>query len=140
MKYIVDYIDKEKVTSRLHRQFTLYIVVGGISVLSDIIILYLLVSVSGLNVLISTVISFCLVTILNYVLSVKFLFQSGRLKRRHEILSFFLIAAIALFLTVYLINFFINEFKLWYMYAKILVVIIVSLFTFTVKKWVIFLK
>jgi putative flippase GtrA len=60
-----------------------YFFVGGIAAVVDIGLFYLGAGVAGWNYLIVGTVSFTLATVVNYVISVRIVFQSGARFRRH---------------------------------------------------------
>lgn len=76
-----------------------YFFVGGAAAVVDIGLFYLCAGILGWNYLIVGTCSFILATLVNYVLSVRVVFQSGvRYSRHHEIILVFLISGAGLLL------------------------------------------
>ena len=76
-----------------------YFFVGGAAAVVDIGLFYLGAGIMEWNYLIVGTVSFSLATLVNYVLSVRVVFQSGvRYARHHEILLVFLISGVGLLL------------------------------------------
>jgi putative flippase GtrA len=74
-----------------------YFVVGGMAAVVDIGLFYLGAGVAGWNYLIVGTVSFTLATWVNYVISVRVVFQSGaRFSRHHELLLVFLVSCAGL--------------------------------------------
>lgn len=75
-------LNKNYFVQKLSRQLTIFILVGALCFLVDLILLSLLIQNANLSVLLSTCFSGILVTGLNYVLSIKFVFINGTTKNQ----------------------------------------------------------
>jgi putative flippase GtrA len=74
-----------------------YFFVGGIAAVVDIGLFYLGAGVASWNYLIVGTVSFTLATVVNYVISVRIVFQSGvRFSRHHELVLVFLVSCLGL--------------------------------------------
>ena len=79
------------------RNIARYFVVGGVCALVDLGLFMLFAQVLGYPYLRVSAGSFVIATLLNYVLSVRFVFVSGlRFRRRYEVALVFLVSAIGL--------------------------------------------
>lgn len=141
MPYFVDKIlNKNETVEKLPKQFLLFLIIGGITVITDMTVLVIFISALKINLLFSTAVAFIAGTIVNYILSIKFVFMNGRYRIHYEIIYFFILALLALLINLALMKYLVDELHLWYVYSKILIVVLVTLLTFSVKKWIIFLK
>src|SRR5258708_18315614 len=87
-----------------------YFFVGAAAASLDISIFFVFAKLAGLNYLIVGCVGFVLATLLNYVLSVRHVFQSGiRFSRRNEVLLVFAVSTVGLA---------INQFVLFTMVSK----------------------
>jgi len=74
-----------------------YLLVGGLAALVDILLFAVLVKGFDFNWLASAVFSFCVATLVNYLLSVRYVFESGvRFGKRHEMVLVFAVSTIGL--------------------------------------------
>jgi putative flippase GtrA len=74
-----------------------YFLVGGLAALVDILLFAVLVKGFDFGWLGSAAFSFCVATLVNYVLSVRHVFESGvRFGKRHEMVLVFAVSAIGL--------------------------------------------
>jgi putative flippase GtrA len=74
-----------------------YFFVGGIAAAVDISLFYLGAGVAQWNYMLVGTVSFILATLVNYLLSVRVVFQSGtRFSRLHEVLLIFLVSCAGL--------------------------------------------
>lgn len=110
-----------------------FVIVGGISFVIDYMGLYILTEYVNINYLISSSISFTIAVIVNYILSVKFVFEKA--KNGYKQLILFIISSIvALFLNQICMWFFVEMITLHYMISKILATIIVTMWNYITKK------
>ena len=86
----------------LRVQFLWYVVVGGLSFLTDLAVFVSLLSV-GTPVMAALVVGFVIGTLTNYLLSRALAFTAGRFRPVSEVLRLFIVAAIGLMLTVALV-------------------------------------
>jgi putative flippase GtrA len=78
-------------------QFLKYFLVGGFAALANLGFFNLFTNRLGWHYQISGAVAFIIATIINYILSILFVFQSGaRFRRRHEISLVFLVSLIGL--------------------------------------------
>ena len=76
-----------------------YLVVGGVAACVDIGIFVVFAKGLGWNYLGVAAVGFCLATLVNYVLAVRLVFESGvRFRRRQELGLVYLVSGIGLFL------------------------------------------
>jgi putative flippase GtrA len=74
-----------------------YLFVGGAAALVDFVLFAALVKLSGLAWYYAAMVSFTLATLVNYMLSIRFVFESGaRFAKQHEIALVFLASAMGL--------------------------------------------
>ena len=122
------------------RQVRNFIIAGIISSLADLMVLTILVEVVRLPVLISTVCSILVATLINYFLSIKYVFDSGKLKRHYEVIAFYSLAGFGFIFNLSLMWFFYEILLMWYILARILSMGINVVINFLVKKYMIFKK
>ena len=123
-----------------NKDFIKYFLVGGLSALADFIIFaafYYIIK----NWFISGLISFCIVTFLNYYLSIKFVFESGkRLRKSQEVFLVYLISFIGFTINQSILFVMIEKFNLNVYLSKIATTSIVFLWNFNGRKYFVFLK
>lgn len=110
-----------------------FIIVGGISFVIDYMGLYILTEYVDINYLISSSISFTIAVIVNYILSVKFVFEEAK-NGYKQLILFIISSIIALFLNQICMWFFVEIITLHYMISKILATIIVTIWNYITKK------
>jgi putative flippase GtrA len=128
--YRVLFVDKAKSG---FVQFFRYGFVGGFSAIVDIGSLYILTSYFHVFYLLSAAIAFILGTIVNYLLSVAWVFQrSGKI--RVEFALFTLIGLGGLCLNELIIWFCVSKLGLYYLVAKLIAVSVVVIWSFALRR------
>jgi putative flippase GtrA len=126
-------------TNNTSIQFLRGIFVGGICVLSDMLILYLLVELTGMHYLAANIVAFIAGSTLNYILSILWVFTSrGGYSRKKEFIIFCIIGAIGLALNSLFLWIFTDGFNMFYMASKIIATILVYLWNFFSRKYILF--
>jgi putative flippase GtrA len=116
-----------------------YFFVGGISAFIDIGLFTLFASYLKFPWAIVSVITFTIATLANYLLSIRFVFQSGvKYKKHYEVLGVFIISTLALLLNQMFLYLFIEAMNLHLVFAKCLATGILFLWNFYGRKKIIF--
>jgi len=110
-----------------------FVIVGGISFVIDYMGLYVLTEYVNINYLISSSISFTIAVIVNYILSIKFVFRKAK-NGYKQLFLFILSSIIALFLNQLCMWFFVELMSLYYMISKLLATLIVTIWNYITKK------
>jgi len=114
-------------------------IVGAATDSVDYAVLYLMTSRMHVTYFISTAVAFMLASTLNYVLSIRYVFESGKWSRTFEF-SFFLVTS--------LVGLVINQLSMWllvgvcgidYLLAKTISIVAVTVWNFASKKKLVFL-
>lgn len=100
-------------------KFIRYFFVGGAAAALDFLVFALLTKVAHVPWFWSAIISFTAATLLNYVLSIRFVFQSGIRfsQKHHEVLLVFLVSLVGLG---------INQLVLWFCIEKLSIDVLVA--------------
>ncbi|VAW20111.1 hypothetical protein MNBD_BACTEROID01-281 [hydrothermal vent metagenome] len=123
----------------LDEQFIRFTIIGGATASIDYGIMYCLIEVFSINYLIATGIGFIVGSVLNYLLSILWVFERGRYK--NQTIEF------SLFLLFTLIGFVLNHLVMWvgvdflyisYMIVKIFSLVVITLFNYLSKKYLVF--
>ena len=116
-----------------------YFFVGGTAALVDFGVFVGLVKLAGLGWFWSALISFVLATAVNYVLSVRHVFESGvRFSRHHEVLLVFLVSGIGLAINQAVLFLLIDQNGLNVLIAKILATGVVFVWNFLARSRFVF--
>lgn len=125
----------------LNNQIMKFLLVGGSTFILDYIIMISLIELFNTNYLLSTAIGFIVGSILNYYLSIKFVFVSGKFKKYETEFSVFMIFTILGLGLNHLIMYSGCDLLTWdYKIVKILSLLLVTAFNFITKKIFVFIK
>lgn len=121
--------------SKLIAQFTKFGVVGVICTLIDYAIMIALVELFNVPYLIACAISFSVSVVINYILSMRFVFASrDDLSKQKEFVIFAALSIAGLLLTELFMWVMVDMMSIHYMFSKILVTGIVMVFNFVTRK------
>jgi putative flippase GtrA len=112
--------------------------VGGFTAAIDVVLLYVLAHFVGLHYFIAAGLSFTLAVLINYFLSIVWVFPSGKFSRRTEVLLFWIICAGGLCLNQIVMTGLVGWAGTDYMAAKICSIVIVTIWNFFGKKKIVF--
>ncbi|MCQ4637636.1 GtrA family protein [Anaerovorax odorimutans] len=119
----------------LIKQFLRFTATGVTCFALDFGLMVFLKEVAGFHYLIASGISFCAVAVINYSLSVKWVYYTKDKSLNPIAFSVFLVlSAIGLLLTQLLMWFFVDGLGLYYMLSKVVSGIIVSFYNFFTRK------
>ncbi|MCH7613412.1 MAG: GtrA family protein [Candidatus Marinimicrobia bacterium] len=134
----------EKILYRTHIDNTFfqlirYTFVGGIAFLADFGLLFILTEYFGIHYLISASIGFAVGLVLNYIMSITWVFSNRRVKnKRIEFILFIIIGAIGLGLNEVFLWGFTDFLKIHYLKSKIISTFFIYLWNFFVRKYMLF--
>ena len=131
-------IDAIKNIIHRNRQFILYYFIGNIAVVMDLGLLYLFTEVFGLFYLLSATLSFCSALFVNYLLNKKYTFKNKSKKYLLQYTVLFIGGLIALGFNLLILWVLVERTGLWYIYSKIISLILVLLFTYNYNKYVVY--
>lgn len=128
-----------KNTGNIFHQFFRYIIVGAIAFIADLTSLFILTDVFGFYYIISASIAFVIGLMINYYLSIKWVFSKRNLSNKWiEFQIFAIIGIVGLFLNALLIWIFTDYIGFFYLYSKIITAILILFWNFTVRKIILF--
>lgn len=136
--FFLGFFDKSIVTKSTYRQYVLFFVIGLFCFIIDISTLRFLKEVAGKNIYLSIGVAFIIATYINYLLNIKYVFIIGKHKKAKEVTFFFLTACVSFLLTLGAMLLFLEVLTLNYIFAKMVTVFLVSIFSFLVRKIIIF--
>jgi putative flippase GtrA len=139
-KSIKSYLILEKNQSSVARQYAVFFIIGIISFFFSIIFLWLFYKKLELNLVIANSLSFILVSAINYLLSIRFVFLRGRFTLLKEVFLFYVIAILSLVMDSLFLLYLVEKVEMWYILAKFITVFTVSFVTFGLKKFMVFKK
>jgi len=116
-------------------QFFKFSIVGIICFIVDFAVLYVLKEFVNMHVLLAAGISFSVSVVLNYILSIYFVFDVDRQKnKKRNFILFVVFSVIGLILTELLMKFGIDVLKINYMLVKVGATLIVMVYNFVTRK------
>ncbi|MBN2830056.1 MAG: GtrA family protein [Candidatus Cloacimonetes bacterium] len=119
-------------------QLMRYITLGSVAYFADLGSLWLMTEMLKLHYLVSAAISFILGQVINFLISRKYVFPPGKLRRTIEFILYLLIGCLGLLLNLVLIWIFTDHFQLHYMLSKIFSNVFVFLASFFARKFFLF--
>ena len=120
---------------QLLRQMVRFGVVGIVSFFIDYFLMIFLIEVVHMDIVWSTTISYTISVIFNYKVSTMFVFSIDASKGKHRIfIRFVILSFIGLIFNELLIVAFVDYFMIYYLIAKILATMIVTVFNFITRK------
>lgn len=123
---------------KLILQFIKFCIVGTLGMIIDIGFLNLLHKVFNLNVYFSATISFILAVINNFLLNRHWTFKGLKMKEKsppRQFTFFVMVSIIGLGINLGIMWILIESFNLWYNWAKVIAILIVTLWNFLANKF-----
>ena len=118
-----------------------YFFAGGLAAAIDISLFAIFASYLKFPWAIISVITFIIATLVNYFLSIRFVFESGsKYKKYHEILGVFIISTLALLLNQILLYLFIEKLNVHLVTAKIITTAMLFLWNYFGRNKLVFLN
>lgn len=109
-------------------------IVGVVAAIVDVGLLTLLAEKFGVDVLISAAISFSVSVIVNYICSMKFVFQGKKQNKWKEFIIFLVLSIGGLLLNQLIMWFGVKWFSSHYLLVKVLAMLIVPIYNFITRK------
>lgn len=119
---------------KLISQFFKFGVVGVIAFIVDYLSLYLLTEFLNVYYLISSILSFLLSIIVNYLLSIKWVFDIKKKQSFKDVIIFTLLSAIGLLINLLVMYLSVEVLKIHYMIGKLIATFIVMIWNFVTRK------
>lgn len=120
---------------KLLKQLFGFGIVGIICFIIDYGLMIILTEVVGLTYLVSCALSFIISTIVNYILSMRYVFESKEnVNKTAEFILFVIMSTIGLGLTELLMFLAVGKLNIYYMISKIVVTGIVMIYNFVTRK------
>jgi len=123
---------KTILNNKLIKQIIRFGIVGVIAFIVDYGVLIFLKELFNINLFISTEIAFIISVIVNYILSIKFVFDVNN--KSNNFIPFIILSFMGLLLTELIMYIGVNKIKINYLIVKIVATIIVMVFNFITRK------
>ncbi len=128
-------------SSNWQLQLFRYVFVGGFAFVVDYSLLYILTEFFGIYYLLSATISFIAGLLVNYLLSIRWVFKDSKYENRTiEFTIFAVIGVIGLLFNAFLMWLATDVIHFYYMVSKLLVAAIIMLWNFFCRKLILFNK
>lgn len=116
-------------------------IIGVFTASLDFGAMILLIKYAGADYLLATAVGFCIGSVVNYLLSILWVFRSGRFsRRRYEFTSFIFFSLLGLGINQLSMLLLVQTGGVHYIPAKILTIGVVTAFNFVSKKYLVFLE
>ncbi|XPV68176.1 MAG: GtrA family protein [Halarcobacter sp.] len=116
-----------------------YFFVGGTAAVVDVGLFFIFAKFLSYNYLVVGFFTFIIATFVNYYLSIKFVFESGKkFKKHHEIFLIYIVSATSLVLNLFLLYCFHDLLKIDVGVSKIIVTGLLFFYNYSVRKFLIF--
>jgi len=136
--YASSFLDKSIVIESIKHQYILFFIIGLFCFVIDVSTLWFSKEIVGINVYLSIGIAFIVATYINYLLNIHYVFQNGRHNKVKEVTLFFIAACVSLLITFGSMLLLMEILAMNYIFAKVITVFLVSIFSFSVRKIIIF--
>ena len=121
--------------SRLIKQLLGFGIIGGLCFLIDYFLMIGLTELGNINYLLAAGMSFSISVVVNYILSMRFIFKSKEeINKQKEFVIFVLLSVIGLGLNELLMWVIVEKIGVYYMITKIIVTAIVMVYNFITRK------
>jgi len=131
---ILDKLFKQR-TDNPHLQFFRYIFVGSTAFIVDFSFLYIFTTYFHIYYLISAVLAFLIAVLINYIMSIKWVFNQDKINNKViEFNLFILISTVGLIFTEILLYAFTDLLGFYYLISKVIASIIVLAWNFIARR------
>lgn len=121
--------------SELFKQIFSFGIVGAVCFIIDFLLLIFLTDVTHLDYMLSAAIAFILSTMVNYILSMRFVFvKKVKMDPRAEFIAFFVMSMAGLLLTEAFMLLFVEAFAMHYTISKVMTTLIVMAYNYISRK------
>ena len=125
----------------LYSRFAKFCAVGFLGMLTDLSVMAFFVELAGLNIYLSNCLSFVAAVTVTFLLNKKWTFKDRPDAGPGQYLQFFAVSLGGLAWALLLLHLFVDNLHWWYIYAKLLITILVSFWNFIVNNiWTFRLK
>lgn len=124
---------------KVAQEFSRYLIVGGVAFVADFLSLLVLTELAGLYYLMSATVAFLIGTVINYLLSTRWVFEFRAVSNRvNEFMIFATIGAVGVLLNACIIAFFVELAHFHYAISKLFATGSILFFNFGIRKILLF--
>ena len=117
-------------------KFFRFCLIGSINTALDFITIIFLFEVLKFNLNLAIVIAFFMANTHSFYFNKYWTFKNSNLNLKKQYLKFFLVSLLGVSINLIIINFLVNNFSVWYIYAKIVAISFVLIINFfTNRNW-----
>ena len=138
--FFTRYLKKEFLLKSIAAQYIGFLIIGIFCFLIDFGLLFIIKDLLNGNIYLAVTIAFVIATYVNYLLNLKYVFEGGRHVKHKEIIYFFAIALGGLILTLTLMFILVDLINIYYLFAKPVAVFLVSIYSFLMRKYIVFIN
>jgi putative flippase GtrA len=136
---IFDYLEEKNKIFEKFRKITKYFFISVIATVTDIIFLYIFTEIINIFYLLSAIFSYIIGMFIAYLGNRKYTFKNNKNKKEiHKFIDFSVISIIGLVLNIILLKIFTEDFGIWYIYSKIIAVILIFFIKYIGHKKIVF--
>jgi len=117
-----------------HRQFIIYVLIGGIAAIIDFTTVFVLTSLLGIFYIVSVMLSYPLATFVHFIMNKKFNFRCTSRKVMRQFCIFIVINLVAMGLTIVIMYAMVEYLGMWYLLAKFIAMWIVVFYSFNMNR------
>ncbi len=116
-----------------------YLVAGFLAFSVDALLLFTFTEYLHFHYLFSTVLAYSFGLLVSYITNISWVFNKRKQKRQTiEVIIFILITLFGLIITYVLMWFFTSKLEIYYIISKIITTLVVFVWNFILKKWILF--
>jgi len=119
-------------------QFIVYLMVGALTAVITIALLYIFTDILRIWYLASAAIAYLIGWTVHYTLNKNITFQNRSRQLGKQFLVFLIIAVAAMLINLALLYFFVEVLKIWYILAQVVVVLIMFMLNYLAHKFITF--
>ena len=126
------------ISMQLFRKFVLFCFVGGISSLIDLAVLITLVELLSMPVLFAAGVGVLVASVNGYILNRVLTFKNRSQRIAGQYIAYLLVSIVGLLLTLLCMHMFIEYLQLHYIVAKLITIVLVTSWNFTINHLFVF--
>lgn len=119
---------------KLIKQIIRFGIVGLVATIIDFLLLFCLTDFLNIYYLVSSIISFIISLLVNYILSIKWVFDVKKKQTYREVLLFIILSTIGLLINQLILYIFTDIFNIYYIFSKLVATLIVMIYNFVTRK------
>lgn len=124
-----------------YKLYVKFLIAGGTSTLTDLILLFIFHSILKMNVIVAATFAYVIAFFVSFYLQKFWTFRENSThKIRLQMAAYFMLGAINVGLNAVAMHFLVNVMHIWYLLAQIIISAVIAILNFLVYKYFIFKK